>query len=112
MWPQIPLFAMPSTARVREPVDSEDGGAYAPEDSARLISHVRFERSEALSRSRYVLSDAARGLLFVDAANSGGAYGIPVGSLVSVDGGEWLAATRVTPLSVDGPVHHWEVELS
>lgn len=111
-WPRIPRWAMPSQALVREPVESEDGGEFAPLGEARTISHVRFESARELARKRYVLSDGAKGLLFVDAANSGGAYGIPVGSLVQVDGREWLSASKVTPLSIDGPVHHWEVELS
>ena len=106
----IPLSLLPDTALVKVPAEGDYGGEYAPDAT---ISHVRFDSTSALRVSEYVSDDGAQGVLYVDAANSGGAFAIPEGSLVSVDGGKtWMAALSVSEyMCFGGAVHHWEVEL-
>lgn len=108
-WQRIPRRYMRSTASVRVPVDGKWGGEYA--DEPRVIGHVRYENAAMLKRRDYVLSEGASGVLFVDAANSDGAFAIPQGSLVSIDGKPEKSADEVEELSIDGSVHHWEVTL-
>lgn len=105
----IPVSVMPSNVAVRVPVDSTYGGEYA---EAQTIEHVRFEKASALVRGAYVLTDGAKGLLFVDAVNSKGAFEIPTGSLLSIDGAEEATAGNVDTFEgFNGKVHHWEIEV-
>ena len=105
----IPVSVMPSVLSVRVPVDGVYGGEYA---EAQTIENVRFEKAEALVRGGYVLTDGAKGLLFVDAVNSKGAFEIPTGSLLSIDGAEEATAGNVATFEgFNGEVHHWEIEV-
>lgn len=104
----IPGSLRGSTVAVRVPVDSEFGGEYAEPVE---IEGVRFQPAETMPRSAYVLSDGAKGLLWVD-ATSGGAFEVPAGSLLSIDGGAWASAGKVTRCVAFGnDVHHWEIEV-
>lgn len=105
----IPRQLMPLDCSVRVPVESTYGGEYAEPVE---MHHVRFDQGEALARRDIVLSDGSRGLLFVDAVTTEGAFEIPVGSLVTIDGEE-LSAVKATRFETFlGHVHHWEVELA
>lgn len=105
----IPLSVMPSTVLVKTPKESDFGGDF---NEPVEIKHVRFDDAAALVRNAYVLSDGAKGLLFIDAVNSRGAFDIPVGSLVSIDGDEYCMAGKVSPYKgFDGVIHHWEIEV-
>ena len=64
-----------------------------------------------MRRSGWVLSDGAQGIVYIDAARSTGAFEIPVGSLIRVDGGDEMSVATVNPYCVDGYVHHWEIEV-
>ena len=86
MIPPIPISVRTSSVQVRKPVESDFGGEYGEPET---IENVRFEGVSAMVRDEYRLVDGAKGLLWVD-ATSKGAFAIPEGSLVSVDGGEWL----------------------
>ena len=93
---------------VKVPVESQYGGKYAEPVE---IGHVRFlPRSEA-SHSGYAMADGSKGMLFIDAYNSEGAFEIPERSLVSVDGGDWMAVVRneAKPAYLN-ETHHWEIE--
>ncbi|ANE22415.1 hypothetical protein AAY81_03955 [Denitrobacterium detoxificans] len=105
----IPIWLLPSEVAVRRPVDGDFSGEY--EEQPTTISNVRFDRAEALARRDWVLEEGAQGVLYVDAVNSGGAFEIPAGSLLSIDGGEWATASKVTPYRIEADVHHWEVEV-
>lgn len=106
----IPTSLMPSSAAVRVPVDGKDGGEH--EQEARLIEHVRYESASAAKRSSYVFADGSTGLVYIDAANSIGAFEVPVGSLVSIDGAPEVCVVKCAPFeSYAGRVHHWEVEV-
>lgn len=105
----IPISVRTSSVQVRKPVESDYGGEYGEPET---IENVRFEGVSAMVRDEYRLVDGAKGLLWVD-ATSKGAFAIPEGSLVSVDGGEWLTAASVAPFKGFGTrIHHWEIQLS
>lgn len=106
----IPLSLLPSSMAVRVPVDSDYGGEYAEPVE---VAHVRFDSSAVLSRRGYVLSDGSKGLVYADAVNSMGAFDMPVGSLVSIDGADEMSVKRVTPCKgFFGVMHHWEIEVA
>jgi hypothetical protein len=106
----IPLALLPSKARVKAPADGEYAGKYA---APVTIEHVRFDRATALVNSGYVLSDGAKGVVFIDALASKGAFEVPVGSLMAIDDGDDMHVSKVTPYAgFFGKVHHWEIEVS
>lgn len=107
MTAHIPKRALPSTCMVRVPKDG--GGEY---DEPVAIKHVRFEPKDAIRATDYQLRDTVTGVLIIDSANSDGAFGIPAGSLVSIDGGPESCVSGCTEYSTWSGVHHWEIELS
>ena len=69
--------------------------------------------SASIRRTDYQLQAPVRGTLYIDPKASTGAFAIPAGSLVSVDG-EVSEATvhECSPIKDGrGRVHHWEVVL-
>lgn len=107
--PPIPLSLLPDDMSVRVPVDSDYGGEYA---EAVKVEHVRFADSSSMARKGYVLADGSKGLVYVDAVNSAGAFEVPVGSLIEI-GGQELSAAKVVPCKgFFGVVHHWEIEVA
>ena len=105
----IPPRLLGSGCTVRVPVDGGDDDAFAEPVA---VSPVRYDTASAIDPVSYRLTDGAKGLLFVDARNSAGAFEIPEGSLVSVDGRPDDVALKVTRFETFfGEVHHWEVEL-
>lgn len=107
---QIPKKALPLTAQVRVPdPESDRGGAFL---EAVEIEHVRYEQTHSIRRTDYQLADGTTGLLFVDAANSAGAFEVPAGAKVSVDGGgTWMTVNASHRFEAFNRVHHWELEL-
>lgn len=109
MIPPIPKSLLPSTMSVRIPKDSTYGGEY---ENPQVITHVRYDLEATISPRDYVLSDGSKGIIFVDAVNSDGAFEVPQGSLVIIDEEE-LSAVKVTPYeSFNGRVHHWIIEVA
>ena len=105
----IPRSLLTSTATVRVP--TEEGGRQGFAAPAELVG-VRYEQRASVRATDYQLQDGTAGLLFVDAANTRGAFEIPAGSLVSVDGGpEGCVASCARYADGRGRTHHWEVEL-
>lgn len=108
---QIPRSLLPFAALVRVPDPaSEYGGEHlAPVE----LRGVRFVAVWELRRQDALLSDGAKGVLYVDAANTQGAFRVPEGSLVSVDGGEsWMSVEECREYEAfAGRVHHWELVL-
>lgn len=110
MTPPIPRRMLPSSCTVREPLD--DGGFGGRYGEERAMRFVRFEPSDEVRATEYQLRDGPKGTLFVDARSTEGAFAIPAGSLVSVDGSPPVAATSCAPCPDGmGRVHHWEVAL-
>lgn len=102
----IPAELLSETAEVRV---MTEGGGYEAEP--RRIEGVRFQGALSLGHGISV-ADGAEGILFIDAANSLGAFAIPEGSLVRLDGGRWRAAIKVEELhGLYGQLHHWEVHI-
>ena len=106
----IPLCLLPSTATVRVPDPGADrGGAFLP---AVTIERVRYESTAGIRHESWQLQDGTSGILYVDAANSGGAFEVPAGSKVSVDGGPETSVNACHRYEeFGGRVHHWEIEL-
>lgn len=107
----IPHYLLGSDCTVRVPADGEYGGEFAEPAG---VAGVRLVPRAEMERSGYVFTDGeSKGLLFVDAEASEGAFRFPVGSLVSVDGGPEMAVVKNSPIpGYWGEVHHWEVELA
>lgn len=108
---QIPTRLLPLTVEVQAPDDDAQGqGAYlAPV----AVGHVRLDRSEGLTNSDAVMTDGTAGTLYIDAVNSEGAFDIPTGSRVRLEGEtRWHGVGQVRRFETfDGAVHHWEVTL-
>lgn len=105
----IPRRLLPSNASVR--VRIADGGMGGRYEEPVELRHVRFEPQDAAENLSWQLRSGTKGTLFVDAASTEGAFAIPAGSLVSVDGGPEAAVTGCEELRCFGRVHHWEVAL-
>lgn len=107
MTPPIPRRLLRSTATVRVPKDSFRAGEY--EDPV-TIGRVWFEPSAAAGSHG---QEPVKGLLVIDPRVSEGAFAIPAGSLVSIDGMVSNAkATSCDAVPSAADVHHWEVVLS
>lgn len=104
----IPRRLLTSSCTVQVPAEGKMGGVYAEPVEMR---GVRFEPSDGVRQTAWQLQGGPKGTLFVDAANTEGAFAIPAGSLVCVDGSPPMAATSCEELSDFGRVHHWEVQL-
>lgn len=105
----IPISLLSDTLKYRLAEDGQYNGKYGEEH---VIKHVRFQGLEKLNQSSYLLQGGSQGLIFIDAINSTGAVELPVGALVSVNGGEEYPVKKCTALKgYFGEVHHWEVEI-
>lgn len=109
--PAIPAWALPHTVWVRVPRDGDGyGGEYGEPVP---IRRVRLERSARVRSTDYQLQNAPTGTLYVDARSSAGAFEIPAGSLVRLDGEDaWSCAGSCRAFYDGSALHHWEVELS
>ena len=105
----IPKWLLTSTATVRTPRSGMYGGEF---DEPVTITRVCFQGAAALMATGYQLQAPVKGVLFVDPNVSGGAFEIPAGALVSVDG-EASEATvhECIPVPSATKLHHWEVTL-
>ena len=107
----IPRFLLYDYIDVFVPVEGDFGGMYS--ESPKRIDHVRFDPSADLSRTEYVLTDGDKGIIYIDAKNSDGAFEVPVGSLIAIDGAsQKLSAVEVVPCrGALGQLHHWELRV-
>lgn len=105
----LPRRLMRSTATVRVPKEGGYGGEY---EEPVTIKNVCFDANATIYVTDYQLQAPLKGVLFIDPRISEGAFEIPAGSLVSVDG-EVSEATvhdcQPTPNAAN--LHHWEVVL-
>ena len=112
----LDVSLLPSTMAVRVPVDSEYGESFG---KPAVIRYVRFSRSTEFrlqdsggAQTGYVFQDGSKGIVYVDAKNSEGAFEVPERSVVTIDRGEPMEVVRVTRCDhLSGAVHHWEVEV-
>ncbi len=90
-------------------VPDGDGGFKA----ARMVRHVRFEREQSLVDEPHRAADGGHGVVFVDGANSVGAFEIPAGSKVLVSANPAMFVRSCKRCAViRGVVHHWELEVA
>lgn len=105
---RVPRSARPSTMSVKVPREGGYGGEF---EQPVEVRRVRFEPVSAWLVREYALGDGAQGLVIADGADSPGMFDVPVGSRVSIDGGEWMNVARCTPRRAFGTrPHHWELE--
>lgn len=107
----IPRFLLCDSIDVFVPIDGDFGGMYS--ENPAHIGSVRFDSSVDLIRGEYVLTDGDKGIVYIDAKNSKGAFEIPVGSLIAINGShEKVSAVEVVPCKeAFGRIHHWEVKV-
>lgn len=106
---RVPRSARPSTMSVKVPREGGYGGEF---EHPVEVRRVRFEPVSAWLVREYGLGDGAQGLVIADGADSPGMFDVPVGSRVSIDGGEWMNVARCTPRRAFGTrPHHWELEV-
>lgn len=107
----IPKRLLPSSCTVRVPKDDAlMGGEY---EETVTLTGVAVEPVDKVRPTSYQLQDVTSAVMYVDATNTEGAFRIPSGALVTLEG-------ETSPSSVSachefapfGPVHHWEVELA
>lgn len=96
------------TVAVPDP-DAAYGGEYLEPVT---VSNVRFEGAATLEATGYKLADGARGRIWMDAANSAGAFGIPVGSRIALRGEDFACLCCMPYEGFGGEVHHWEVDVA
>lgn len=97
-----------NTCTVRVPAPSDYGGEF---EEPVTIRNVRFQRRDPFHPNELSLGEGSKGLLFIDAVNSAGAFEIPSGSLVTIDGEEMIAGDVATFIGFGDQIHHWEIEL-
>lgn len=105
MFRPIPRAALPDTMTVRAP--QADGTYGEPE----LICYVRFEHRQRVSDDAHRSADAGGGTVFVDAANSVGAFEVEAGSRVAVAGRSMYVVEVRRCEDLFGRIHHWEIEV-
>ena len=105
MFRPIPRAALPDTMTVRELLAD---GTYGEPG---LICYVRFERAQRVVDDDHRGADAGGGTVFVDAANSVGAFEVQAGSRVAVAGRSMYATEVRRCEDLFGRVHHWEIEV-
>lgn len=108
---QIPKRLLPHTALVRLPDDEADYNGHF-ESGERTIAHVRYDRTASIRRTDYQLQDGTTGLVFIDAVNSEGAFEVPTGSTLTIDGTELFVNVTRAFEDINGHVHHWELEVN
>lgn len=99
----IPRRLLPDSMTVW-PTDGAGGHG-----DARVVRHVRFDAKDAVSDDAHRES-AVAGTVYVDAANSAGAFEVPAGSRVRVGGlPPMLVRSCRACRGLGGRVHHWEL---
>ena len=102
----IPLWMLGDSMDVCVP--DGRGGFAAPVH----VSGVCFQWEQGACDDSHRCADAGSGVVFVDALRSGGAFEVPVGSRVVIDGRSYYVRKVVRCCGAWSRVHHWEVEVS
>lgn len=105
----IPKSLLPDSISVRVPKESEYRGQF---EEPVTIENVRFDSAASLARSNYVFSEGSTGLIFIDSLNSAGAFEIPAGSRIELNGQDHIVVGTNIYCDYFGRVHHWEVEVA
>ena len=102
----IPLWLLGDSMLVSVP-DGRSGFADPVE-----VSRVRFECEQSVADDAHRSADAGAGTVFVDAVNSAGAFEVPAGSRVEIDGVSYYVRKCKRRCGFGSAVHHWELEVS
>lgn len=102
----IPLWMLGDSMRVSVPDGC--GGFRGPVE----VSPVRFEEEQSTSDDAHRAADAGGGTVFVDAVNSRGAFEVPAGSRVEINGVSYFVRKCKRCGGFGSEVHHWELEVS
>lgn len=105
----IPKSLLPDYCDVYVPIESAYGGAVS--DSPARIGHVRYQNYTKAEPLAYAADSGSQGVVFIDAVNSEGAFEIPVGSKIVINGSVEKVVTRVKECR-DFTRHHWEVDVA
>lgn len=73
------------------------------------VSHVRIARTQSVLDEGHRSADAGAGKVYVDALNSVGAFEVPAGSRIDIDGHSCYVAECKRCEDFNGHVHHWEL---
>lgn len=103
----IPTSVLSQSMAVYLRDDSGYGGSWKEPVG---VSHIRLDKGEGLAYTGYKLSNGASGRVYVDAVNSKGAFAIPVGSKVVIEGEKYevVACNEYREYS---RIHHWELDV-
>ncbi len=99
----IPVRLLAEDAVVRV---ADGNGGYA---EGVAVSHVRFARTQSVLDEGHRSADAGAGKVYVDALNSVGAFEVPAGSRIDIDGNSYYVAECRRCEDFNGHLHHWEL---
>ena len=99
----IPVRLLAEDAVVRVP---DGAGGY---DEGVAVSRVRFCRAQSIVDDEHRSADAGAGKVYVDALNSEGAFEVPAGSRIDIDGNSYYVTECKRCEDFNGHVHHWEL---
>jgi len=103
----IPRRLLRQSMSVRTP--AADGGFNA----AVTVTRVRYERANAAAfGDEHRATDDGAGVIYMDAAHSGGVFEIPAGSRIAIGGDDVVVVRSKRLCGTDGRVHHWELSVS
>ena len=103
----IPIRFLPYEAIVRCP-DDEHGGYGGPIH----LRHVGFELEQRAAGDAHRSADAGAGTVYIDYLNTDGAFEVPVGSRIEIQGRSLSVRLMRRVLYPTGYVHHWELEVA
>ena len=105
----LPRKLMRDTISVKVPKDSPYGGEF---ENPVTIERVCYQSVASVRATDYQLQAPLKGMLFIDPVLSVGAFEIPAGSLVCVNGEKsWATVHECEAISSYSGLHHWEVLL-
>lgn len=99
----IPLRLLAQDAVVRVP---DGAGGFA---EGVPVGRVRLALAQSVADDAHRSADAGAGTVYVDALNSTGAFEVPAGSRIEIDGRSLLVAACKRCDGVGGRAHHWEL---
>lgn len=105
---QIPRHLLTDSMLVKLPDPEADYAGTWKEE--RRVGRVCFQSREQLGRTSWSLAEGASGRVFVDALNSEGAFEVPAGARVEVNG-RAMECKACQAYRAFGRVHHWEVDV-
>ncbi len=101
----IPKRLLPHDINVRVP--DGKGGFNEPV----TVRHVAVQMAQSVCDDEHRSAAAGSGTVFLDAMNSDGAFDVPAGSRVELQGHSYYVTESAKFETVQGQVHHWELSI-